>query len=65
MPPYARYSARQATTAATLGRLERDFEHLRKRQAEQIERLEDLVRELVLTAESLRRGVSREDGGED
>jgi len=65
MPPYARHSARQAATAATLERLERDFEHLRKRQAEQIARLEDLVRELVLTAESLRRGASREDGGED
>lgn len=66
MPPYARYSARQAATAATLGRLERDSEHLRERHTEQIERLEDLVRELVLTAESLRREAAREeDGGED
>jgi 2-polyprenyl-3-methyl-5-hydroxy-6-metoxy-1,4-benzoquinol methylase len=40
--------------AATLGRLERDFEHLRKRHTEQIERLEEIARELILTAESLR-----------
>lgn len=65
MPPYARYRARQASLAATIGRLEADFEHVRERHTEQIERLEDLVRELVLTAESLRRGASREDGGED
>lgn len=58
-PPYARYSARQAATAATLERLERDFEHISKRHTEQIERLEDLVRELVATAESLRREVAR------
>ncbi len=64
--PYARHRARQAEMAATLGRLQADFEHVRKRHTEQIERLEDLVRELVLTAESLRRGVSRdEDAGED
>ncbi len=58
-PPYARYSARQASTAAALERLERDFEHVRKRHTEQIERLEDLVRELVATAESLRRELAR------
>lgn len=58
-PPYARYSARQASTAAALERLERDFEHIGKRHTEQIERLEDLVRELVATAESLRREVAR------
>jgi hypothetical protein len=63
--PYARHRARQAATAAALGRLEADLEHVRERHTEQIERLEDLVRELVLTAESLRREVSREDGGED
>ena len=58
-PPYARYSARQASTAAALERLERDFEHIGERHTEQIERLEDLVRELVATAESLRREVAR------
>lgn len=30
-----------------------------ERQSEQIERLEDIVRELVLTAESLRREIAR------
>jgi len=49
-PSYARYSARQASTAATI-------EHIRKRHTEQIERLEDLVRELILTAEALRREI--------
>jgi hypothetical protein len=66
VPPYARHRARQAAMASTLGRLEADFEHVRKRQTEQIERLEDLVRELVQTTESLRRAVSssRADAGE-
>lgn len=64
VPPYARYSARQAATAAALQRLENDYEHIRKRHTEQIERLEDLVRELVQAAESLRREVARGDGGE-
>ena len=56
-PSYARYSARQASTAATIARLEQDFEHIRERHTEQIERLEDLVRELILTAEALRREI--------
>jgi hypothetical protein len=67
-PPYARYSARQASTAAALERLERDVKHVRERHTEQIERLEDLVRELVATAEALRREVARKadaDAGED
>lgn len=38
-------------------RLEADFDHVRERHTEQIERLEELVRELVLAAESLRRGI--------
>ena len=50
---------------ATLARLQAEFEHVRKRHTEQIERLEDLVRELVLTAESLRREVSRDEDGGD
>ncbi|MCW3068921.1 MAG: hypothetical protein JWL67_1546 [Solirubrobacterales bacterium] len=50
--------------AASLGRLEADFRHVRKRHDEQIERLEELVRELILTAESLRRASVRpEDRG--
>jgi hypothetical protein len=60
LPPYARYSVRQATTTAKLDRLEKDFEHFSKRHTEQIERLEDLVNELVLTAESLRREIARD-----
>jgi hypothetical protein len=64
VPPYARYSARQAATAAALERMEGDFEHIRKRHAEQIERLEELARELVLTTESLRRELARRNGGE-
>ena len=62
--PYARRRARVAGVAGALGRLEADFEHVRGRHTEQIERLEDIVRELVLTAESLRRASApREDGG--
>lgn len=63
-PPYARYRARQAAAAAALARLQDDFEHVRKRHTEQIERLEDLVRELVLTAEALRRRRAGEDEDE-
>jgi hypothetical protein len=40
--------------------------HLRERHGEQIERLEELVRELVRTAESLRRARATPlDGGVD
>lgn len=56
-PPYARYSDRQASAAATIARLQQDFEHIGKRHTEQIERLEDLVRELILAAEALRREI--------
>jgi hypothetical protein len=60
--PYARRRTREAEMAGALGRLEADFEHLRERHTEQIERLEELVRELILTAESLRRAATaRED----
>jgi hypothetical protein len=44
--------------AAALGRLQSELEHVGGRHSEQIERLEDLARELVLTAESLRRQIS-------
>ena len=48
--------------ASSLGRLEADVDHLRERHTEQIERLEELVRELILAAESLRRAATaRED----
>jgi hypothetical protein len=58
-PAYASKRSRRAGMAAALARLQTDVEHLGKRQAEQIGRLEDLVSELVLTAESLRREIAR------
>ena len=61
-PSYARYRVRRAETAATIGRLEADCAHIRERHTEQIERLEDLVGELVLAVESLRRSTA--DGAE-
>jgi hypothetical protein len=57
-PPYARYRDCQAQIEAALQRLDADFAHVRERHDEQIERLEDLVRELVLAVESLRRDIS-------
>ena len=57
--PYARRRSRRADTVARLGRLETEVEHVGERHSEQIERLEDLVRELVLTAESLRRELAQ------
>ena len=57
--PYLRRRSREAAAAAALADLQAGFEHTRERHTEQIERLEDLARELVLTAESLRRRVSR------
>jgi len=46
---------------ARLARVEAEVEHVGERHGEQIERLEDLARELILTAESLRRDVSDVD----
>jgi hypothetical protein len=51
--------------AATMARLQSELEHVSERHTEQIERLEDLARELVLTAEALRRRVSERDDGGD
>ena len=60
--PFLRRRASRAELAAEVDRLRSDLEHVSERHGEQIERLEDLVRELVLTAESLRRASSqRED----
>jgi hypothetical protein len=72
-PVYARRRARTIGLEATVRRLEADFEHVRERHTEQIERLEDLVRELVLAVESLRRNSAarrppdggRADGGRE
>jgi glucose-6-phosphate-specific signal transduction histidine kinase len=52
---------RKAALAATVQRLQADFEHVSKRHGEQIERLEDLARELVSTAESLRREIAQRE----
>jgi alanyl-tRNA synthetase len=63
--PYARQRGRQAELESSLARLRSDFEHVSRRQTEQIERLEDVTRELILTAETLRREIrSRRVGGE-
>ncbi len=52
---------REAHIAATVARLQAELDHVRVRHGEQITRLESLVRELILTAESLRRGISDAD----
>ncbi len=57
-PVYARRRARAIELEATVRRLQADFEHVRERHTEQIERLEDLIRELVLATESLRRSIA-------
>jgi seryl-tRNA synthetase len=57
-PAYARRRSSRSALAATVRRLEANFEHVSKRHGEQIERLEELARELVATAESLRRQIA-------
>jgi 2-polyprenyl-3-methyl-5-hydroxy-6-metoxy-1,4-benzoquinol methylase len=59
--PYVRQRTREAHTAATVARMQAELDHVSVRHAEQIARLEDLVRELILAAESLRRGISHAD----
>jgi hypothetical protein len=58
-PAYARRRSARIAAASAVERLRAEFEQLSKRHSEQIERLEDLVRELVLTAETLRREAAR------
>jgi hypothetical protein len=53
--------AQRRSIGARVERLEVDLEHTRKRHTEQIERLEDLARELVQTAESLRREIAQRE----
>jgi hypothetical protein len=60
-PSYARRRQRKSGLLASVQRLQADFEHVSKRHGEQIERLEDLTRELVSTAESLRREIARRE----
>jgi hypothetical protein len=57
-PGYAGRRSRRVGTALRVERLEAEFKQLRTRHGEQIERLEDLVRELVSTAETLRREIA-------
>jgi hypothetical protein len=57
-PAYARRRSARADAAAGLGRVQAEMEHIGERHEEQIERLEDLVRELIRAAESLRRDVA-------
>lgn len=59
--PYARRRARRIETVSGLARLEKTVE----RQNEQIERLEDLIQEIVLTVESLRREIARVDASSE
>jgi hypothetical protein len=61
-PSYARSRAARADAVARLGRLERELKRVGERHEEQIERLEDLARELILAVESLRRSVVKLDG---
>jgi hypothetical protein len=63
-PAYARRRARRATEADRLRRLELELERVSERHTEQIDRLEDLARELVLSVASLRRGSTRQESAE-
>ncbi|HST34311.1 MAG TPA: hypothetical protein VLJ80_12425 [Solirubrobacteraceae bacterium] len=54
------YARRRALPAA-VERLQADLDHVSTRHSEQIERLEELARELVATAESLRREIARRE----
>jgi hypothetical protein len=64
-PFYARHRVRQARIEVTLARLSADVEYVRERHTEQIERLEELVRELALSAEALRRDIARKERGDE
>jgi hypothetical protein len=64
-PSVARYRARQAEMAGALARLSADVEYVRERHTEQIERLEELVSELALSAEALRRDIARNERGDE
>lgn len=60
--PYLRQRAREeARAAAAVARVQAELDHVGERHGEQIARLEDLVRELIVTAESLRRGIADAD----
>lgn len=57
--PYTHYQRElDAEVVGAIQRQQAELEHVRLRHSEQIERLEQFVRELVLTAESLRRATA-------
>jgi hypothetical protein len=56
--PITRRRFHRADLAGRLQRLQADFDHVSKRHTEQIDRLEDLVSELIVTAEGLRRRIA-------
>ena len=60
-PGYAARRASRTQAPARLARLEAEVEKIDERRSEQIERLEDLARELILAAEALRRGTADVD----
>jgi hypothetical protein len=60
-PAYGRRRVRQASERDRLRRLELEFERVSERHAEQIDRLEDLARDLVGSVASLRRDLARHD----
>ena len=58
-PAYARHRVRRASESDRLRRLELELEHIGERHGEQIDRLEDLARELVRSVASLRGDLAR------
>jgi 2-polyprenyl-3-methyl-5-hydroxy-6-metoxy-1,4-benzoquinol methylase len=56
-PGYARRRSARIASAGRLAHLESTLEHVEERHGERIARLEEFVRELVQTAEALRRGI--------
>lgn len=57
-PGYMRRRARDAAAAAAVEHLQSQLSRVHERHDEQIERLEDLVRELVLSSEALRQRIA-------
>lgn len=60
-PAYGRHRARKASDGDRLRRVELELEHVSERHTEQIDRLEDLARELVRSVTSLRSDLERRD----
>jgi len=61
-PGYAARRSVRAGLPAQLAQVQAEVERAGERHEEQLERLEDLARELILTAESLRRAIAGVDG---